>query len=58
MNDARKRAVFRWVHIVFDIPIVGYVHSPSKQLPNYAPAVGYIASCNCAFRIMDVGKAT
>jgi hypothetical protein len=40
MTDARKRAVFRWVHIVFDIPIVGYVHSPLKQLPNY---VGYIA---------------
>jgi predicted tellurium resistance membrane protein TerC len=43
MNDATKRSVFRWIHIVFAIPIIGYVYSPFEQIPNYAPVVRYIA---------------
>jgi len=37
MTDAKKRSIFRWIHIVFGIPIIGYVYSPFKELPNYAP---------------------
>jgi predicted tellurium resistance membrane protein TerC len=43
MKDAGKRSIFRWIHIVFAIPIIGYVYSPFKELPNYAPVVRYIA---------------
>src|SRR5206468_9975973 len=43
MNDATKRSIFRWIHIVFSIPIIGYVYSPFKELPNYAPVVRYVA---------------
>jgi hypothetical protein len=43
MNDATKRSIFRWIHIVFGIPIIGYVYSPFKELPNYAPVVRYVA---------------
>jgi predicted tellurium resistance membrane protein TerC len=43
MNDVTKRSVFRWIHIVFAIPIIGYVYSPFEQIPNYAPVVRYIA---------------
>ena len=43
MNDAIKRSILRWMHIVFGIPIVGYVYSPFKELPNYAPVVRYVA---------------
>lgn len=43
MNDAVKRSMFRWIHIVFSIPIIGYVYSPFKELPNYAPVVRYVA---------------
>jgi len=43
MNDATKRSVFRWIHIIFAIPIIGYVYSPFEQIPNYAPVVRYIA---------------
>jgi len=42
MNDALKRSIWRWIHIVFGIPIVGYVYSPFDQIPNYAPAVRYV----------------
>lgn len=43
MNDARRRSIFRWIHIVFGIPIIGYVYSPFKELPNYAPVVRFVA---------------
>lgn len=43
MKEATKRSIFRWIHIVFAIPIAGYVYSPFKELPNYAPVVRYVA---------------
>lgn len=43
MNDATKRAVFRWIHIVFSIPIIGYVYSPFANLPDYAPVVRFVS---------------
>jgi hypothetical protein len=38
MKEATKRSIFRWIHIVFAIPIIGYIYSPFDQIPNYAPA--------------------
>ena len=43
MNEGTKRSVFRWIHIVFSIPIIGYVYSPFAELPNYAPVVWFIS---------------
>lgn len=43
MSDAAQRSIFRWVHIVLGIPIIGYVYSPFEELPGYAPIVRYIA---------------
>ena len=43
MTDATKRLILRSIHIVFGIPIIGYVYSPFKELPNYAPVVRYVA---------------
>lgn len=43
MNDATKRSFLRWIHIVFGIPILGYVYGPFEELPNYAPVVRYVA---------------
>ena len=43
MNDAAQRSILRWIHIILGIPIIGYVYSPFKELPNYAPVVRYIA---------------
>ncbi len=42
MNQAIKRSVFRWVHIVFAIPIVGYIYSPFEELPKYAGRVRFV----------------
>jgi hypothetical protein len=42
MKDATKRSIIRWIHIVFAIPILGYVYSPFEEIPNYAPAVRFV----------------
>jgi hypothetical protein len=42
MKEGTKRVIARWVHLVFAIPIIGYIYSPFDQIPNYAPAVRYV----------------
>jgi hypothetical protein len=36
MNQATTRSIFRWIHIIFAIPIAGYIYSPFDKIPNYA----------------------
>ncbi len=43
MNDSTKRTLTRWIHVVFSIPVVGYVYSPFAELPNYAPVVRFVS---------------
>jgi hypothetical protein len=43
MSTDTKRTAARWIHILFSIPIIGYIYSPFDQLPNYAPVTRYIA---------------
>jgi hypothetical protein len=43
ISDATKRSILRWIHLVFGIPIIGYVYSPFKELPNYAPVVRFVS---------------
>ena len=43
ITDTVKRSISRWIHIIFGIPIIGYIYSPFKELPNYAPVVRYVA---------------
>jgi len=38
MQEATKRSIVRWIHIVCSIPIIGYIYSPFEVLPDYAPA--------------------
>lgn len=43
MTQGVTRTIARWIHLVFSIPIIGYVYSPFEQLPEYSPVVRYIA---------------
>ena len=36
MKESTKRSIFRWIHIIFSIPIIGYIYSPFENLPQYA----------------------
>ena len=42
MSNATKRSILRWIHLIFGIPIIGYVYSPFAELPNYAPVVRFV----------------
>ena len=42
LSDATKRSILRWIHLVFSIPIIGYIYSPFEEIPKYAPAVRFV----------------
>ena len=42
MKDAAKRSILRSLHIVFAIPILGYIYSPFEEIPKYAPRVRFV----------------
>jgi len=42
MKDATKRSIIRCIHLVFAIPILGYIYSPFERLPDYAPATRFV----------------
>jgi hypothetical protein len=42
MNDAIKRSILRWIHLVFSIPIIGYIYSPFEEIPKYAHLVRFV----------------
>ena len=54
---ATTRSVFRWIHLVFSIPILGYIYSPFDQIPNYAPPLGLSSFLCLFFRDCGCGKA-
>jgi hypothetical protein len=42
MTEATKRSIFRWIHIVCGIPILGYIYDSPSDTPNYATTVRYV----------------
>jgi hypothetical protein len=42
MKDATKRSIVRCIHIVFSIPILGYIYSPFEEIPKYAARVRFV----------------
>lgn len=36
------RSIFRWIHIVLAIPILGYIYSPFEELPSFAAKVRFV----------------
>ena len=43
MNNSTKRSILRSIHLIFAIPIIGYIYSPFEELPNYAPVVRFVS---------------
>ena len=42
MKESTKRSIVRWVHLIFAIPILGYIYSPFAVLPSYAPMTRFV----------------
>ena len=36
MKDTTKRSIFRWIHIICGIPVIGYIYYSPADTPNYA----------------------
>jgi len=42
MKEATKRSIFRWIHIISGIPILGYIYDSPSDTPSYAFSVRYV----------------
>lgn len=57
MNQATKRSILRWIHIVFGIPIIGYIYSPFHELPTTLPLFVISPFPSLPFQDCGCGKA-
>lgn len=42
MKASTERKIIRWVHIIFSIPIIGYIYGPVATIPNAATTTRFI----------------
>jgi hypothetical protein len=42
LKHAAKRSIFRQIHIVFSIQILGYIYTPFEEIPKYATRVWFV----------------
>ncbi len=42
ISPSVQRTVLRWIHLVFSIPILGYIYGPIKDVQQYAEAVRFV----------------
>ncbi len=37
-----QRKILRWIHLIFSIPILGYIYGPIKDVQQYASAARFV----------------
>jgi thiosulfate reductase cytochrome b subunit len=42
MNASTRRSILRTIHIIFAIPIAGYIYSPFEDIPQYAAPTRFV----------------
>ena len=42
MNPGTQRSILRWIHIIFGLPILGYIYGPPEEVQQYAPMFRFI----------------
>jgi hypothetical protein len=42
MSSTTKRSILRWIHIIFGLPILGYIYGPPSEVQQYAPIFRYV----------------
>ena len=42
MIPSTKRAIFRWIHIIFGFPILGYIYGPPEEVQQYLPMYRFV----------------
>ena len=43
ISNATKRSILRWIHIIFGIPILGYIYGPVSEVQQYTAAVRFVS---------------
>lgn len=42
MKDSIQRTIARWIHILFGIPILGFIYGPTEEVIPYLPYFRYV----------------
>ena len=42
MKPYQERKLFRWIHILFSIPIAGYIYGPVSQIPEAVSTIKWV----------------
>ena len=42
MNAVTKRSILRWIHIIFALPLLGYIYGPPAETVQYVDYFRYI----------------
>jgi hypothetical protein len=42
MKEATRRSIFRWIHIIGGIPIIGYIYDSPTDTPNYTWSIQFV----------------
>lgn len=42
MNNSTQRTILRWIHIVFGLPILGYIYGPPEEVAPYVSMFRYV----------------
>jgi hypothetical protein len=37
MKETTKRSILRWIHLVFALPLFGYIYGPPSETVQYLP---------------------
>ncbi|MFO1528262.1 MAG: hypothetical protein U1F77_00695 [Kiritimatiellia bacterium] len=37
MKETTKRSITRWIHILFALPLIGYIYGPPAETQQYLP---------------------
>ena len=42
IGNATKRSILRWIHLIFTIPVLGYIYGEASEVQQYAAAVRFV----------------
>jgi hypothetical protein len=42
MKDTNKRSIPRWIHLIFALPLIGYIYGPPSETLQYLPYFRFI----------------
>jgi thiosulfate reductase cytochrome b subunit len=42
MTAATKRSILRWIHIIFALPLIGFVYGPPSEVEQYRPNFQFV----------------